>query len=374
MNNIPFFDYPALYKRFKSEFDKIFEDVCSRGAFILQKDLEEFEFDLADYLGVKYVYGVNDGTNAMVLGLLAHNIEPNDEIIISSHTYIATAAAIRTVGAIPVFADIGSDYLFCAKSAEKKINNKTKALMPTQLNGRCTNMDKIIELANKYNLNIFEDSAQGLGAKFKNKFAGTFGGFGTYSFYPAKVLGCFGDGGAVVTNDKKIAEKIYQMRDHGRNQDGVVVSWGTNARLDNLQAAFLKLKLKNYQEDVTRRREIATIYNNNLKGNKNLYLPQPPSSSSLHFDVYQNYELAAENRDELRSYLFAKGIKTLVQWGGTPVHWLNKLGYDKNKFNDLNHTNWFFDKCLMLPLNMTLTNKEAKIVSDTILEFYEKNK
>ena len=200
MKTIPFFDYPGIYKRFENDFVDIFKEVCSRGSFILQKDLEDFEHDLCKFLNVKHAFGVADGTNAMVLGLIASNIKPQDEIIIASHTYIATAAAIKAVNAIPVFADIGNDGMMLATSAEKAITNKTVAVMPTQLNGRCCDMDKINAIAKKNNLKVFEDSAQGLGAKFDDKSAGTFGMFGTFSFYPAKLLGCFGDGGAVVTN------------------------------------------------------------------------------------------------------------------------------------------------------------------------------
>lgn len=370
MYDIPFFNYPAIYKRFEKEYDAIFKDVCSRGAFILQKDLAEFEAALAEFLGVKHAFGVNDGTNAMILGLKAHGIGPGDEVIIASHTYIATAASIKLVGATPVFADIGEDNMFSAASAAKKITSKTKALMPTQLNGRCANMDEVGALAKQHGLMIFEDSAQGLGAAFKGKRAGSFGGFGTLSFYPAKVMGCFGDGGAVMTNDDAIADHLYEMRDHGRNHDGEVVDWGTNARLDNLQAAFLKFRMGNYAEDMQRRREIAKMYHDGLSGHDKIYLPQGPSDGD-HYDVYQNYELAAEERDALRAHLANKGIRTIIQWAGSPVHWFEKLGYGRDKFDDLPRTDWFFDRCLMLPMHMALSDADVKAVIDTILEFYE---
>ena len=172
------------------------------------------------------------------MGLKACGVKPNDEIIISSHTYIATAAAIKLVGAEPVFADIGEDFLLSSKKVEEKITNKTVGIMPTQLNGRCCNMDEIMSVAKENNIMVFEDSAQGLGASYKGKKAGTFGSFGTISFYPAKVLGCFGDGGAVMTNDDQIANKLSLLRDHGRDINGEVVAWGTNSRLDNLQVHF----------------------------------------------------------------------------------------------------------------------------------------
>lgn len=369
---IPFFNYPAIYKRYENDFDRIFKDVCSRGAFILQDDLRNFENNLADYLTVQTALGVADGTNAMILGLRACGIGPGDDVIIASHTYIATAAAIKMVGANPIFSDIGDDFLMSAQSVERKVTSKTKAIMPTQLNGRCCNMEEIFEVANRHNLMVVEDSAQGLGAKFKGKSAGTFGRFGTLSFYPAKLLGCFGDGGAILTNEMDIAEKLKLLRDHGRDDHGSVVEWGTNSRLDNLQAAFLDFRLKNYQDDIKRRREIASKYDNAFSTLKNkLYPPKGPSDGD-HFDVYQNYELAAENRDELREFLSSKGINTIIQWAGSPVHHFKDLGFGAEKFNDLKKTDWFFERCLMLPMHMALSDDDVDFIASNVLKFYEK--
>lgn len=370
MYDIPFFNYPAIYKRYEREFDAIFKEVCSRGAFIMQRDALEFEEQLADFLGVKHALGVADGTNALVLGLKAHGIGPGDEVIVASHTYVATAAAVHLVGAIPILADIGEDNLICPVSVEKKITPKTKAIMPTQLNGRCCNMDEVQKLATIHNLSVFEDSAQGLGAKFKGRSAGTFGGFGTLSFYPAKLMGCFGDGGAVMTNDDEIARKLKLWRDHGRDDSGHVVAWGTNARLDNLQAAFLKFRLTNYEEDMLRRREIAAMYDDAFSGHQKLFPPKGPNAGH-HFDVYQNYEMAAENRDGLRNHLAENGIKSIIQWAGTPIHWFENLGFGREKITDLTRTDWFFDRCLMLPMHMALTDDDVNAVIETVLDFYK---
>lgn len=370
MSDIPFFNYPAIYKRYEAEFDGIFKDVCSRGAFILQRDLDDFEAGLGKFLNVNTALGVADGTNAMIIGLKAMDIGPGDEVIITSHTYIATAASIKIVGATPVFADIGDDYMMSAASAAKKITSKTKAIMPTQLNGRCCNMDEIQALADAHGLLVFEDSAQGLGARFKGRCAGTFGSFGTLSFYPAKLMGCFGDGGAVMTNDADVAYRLKLWRDHGRDDEGEVVGWGTNARLDNLQAAFLNFRLTNYHEDMDRRREIAGMYDAGFSGHDKLYLPQGPSDGD-HYDVYQNYEMAAEDRDGLREYLGEKGIRTIIQWAGSPVHWFDNLGYGRDKFTDLSKTDWFFDRCLMLPMHMALSDDDVNRVIETVLGYYK---
>ena len=369
MREIPFFDYPALYLRDEKEFDAIFKEVCSRGAYILQRDLKAFEKNLADFVGVKHVFGVSDGTNAMVIGLRSAGVGPGDEVILASHTYVATAAAVHMVGATPVFADIGSDNMMSAVSAATKITAKTKAIMPTQLNGRCCNMDALQALADERGLDLHEDSAQGLGARFKGKCAGTFGVFGTLSFYPAKLIGCFGDGGVVMTNDDAMAEKLALWRDHGRNSEGEVVAWGTNSRLDNLQAAFLKFRLRHYQEDIARRREIARMYDEAFRGQNSLYPPPGPVEDGDYYDVYQNYEMAAENRDALRAHLAARGVHTIVQWGGKPVHHMNSLGFDREKFDDLGRTDWFFERCLMLPMNMAVTNDDVNYVIDQVVGF-----
>lgn len=371
MKVVPFFDYQAIYTRFESEFDAAFKDVCSRGAFILQKDLLDFERSLAGFLNVKHALGVADGTNAMIIGFKALGIGHGDEVIISSHTYVATAAAIHMVGASPVFADIDENNMLSAVAAEKKITGKTKAIMPTQVNGRCADMTAIQEVAARHGLYVLEDSAQGLGAKFKGQSAGTFGRFGTLSFYPAKLIGCFGDGGAVMTNDSAMAEKLSLWRDHGRNEQGEVVAWGTNARLDNLQAAFLQIRLDHYDEDIMRRREIARRYENAFRGHNKLYPPQGPDADPDYFDVYQNYEMAAEDRDKLRKSLADKGIKTVVQWAGTPVHHFSGLGFGKEKFEDLSRTNWFFERCLLLPMHMAMSDEDVDYVIENVLNFYK---
>ena len=374
MRRVPFFDYPSIYKRFQGEFDQIFQDVCSRGAFILQKDLEEFEAELANFLNVKHVLGVADGTNAMYLGLQALGIGIGDEVIISPHTYVATANAIQMVGASTIFADIDQDYLLCPKAAASKITKQTKAIMPTQLNGRCADMPGLRALTKNNKLFLTEDSAQGLGARYGNEFAGTFGSFGTLSFYPAKLIGCFGDGGAIMTNDHGLAEKMRAMRDHGRDETGKVTMWGTNSRLDNLQAAFLRLRLKHFDEDIERRREIADHYQRGLGNLSEMGLPPSSDDGSPHFDVFQNYECTADRRDQLRVFLQDKGIGTLIQWGGVPVHHFDGLGYGKEKFTDLSNTDQFFERCLMLPMNMSLTNSDIDYVIASIVDFYLKNK
>lgn len=366
---IPFFNYGALFTRFEDDFMRIFQDVGRRGAFIMQKDLEEFEEALKSFLDVKHAFGVADGTNALIIGLKSLGIGPGDEVIVPSHTYIASAASVEIVGAKPVLCDIGDDHLICPKSAESKITDKTKAIMPVNVNGRTCAMDPIFEVAKKHGIMVVEDSAQALGSRYKGQCAGTFGKFGTFSFYPAKVMGCFGDGGAVVTNDDEVAEQLMLWRDHGRNEDGKVVGWGTNSRLDNLQAAFLHHKLKHYHEDMARRREIAQMYQDGLGDLSQLKLPPAPDADPDHYDIYQNYEMAADDRANLQQYLRDNGIGAIQQWAGTMVHQFEALGFEDQQ--DLPKTEAFSKRALMIPMHMAMSNEDVDYIIAKIRSFYK---
>ena len=368
MRNVPFFNYPYLFKSREDDFLRIFKEIGNRGAYILQKDLQEFEENLAKFVGTKYAVGVANGTDAILLALMAAGIERYDEVIFASHTYIATAGSIHFVGAIPVPADCRADHMIDPDSVRKLITQKTKAILPTQLNGRCCDMDALMAIAKEHNLIILEDAAQGLGAKYKGKGVGTFDKGGTISFYPAKNLGSFGDGGAFVTNDKKMYEKVILLRDHGRNEDGVFVMWGFNSRLDNLQAAFLNYKLGYYNDEIERRREIAAIYQEKLGHIKEILLPPAPNADPRYFDVYQNYEIEAENRNKLIEYLKINGIGTLIQWNAQPVHSITSLGF---RGRGLPYTEAMFKKCMMLPMNTSLQKEDVDYVCDTITKFYK---
>ena len=363
---IPFFNYRGAFTSREEEFIEIVRDVMHRGAFIQQRDLAEFEDALARYLGVSHALGVGNATDGLIFAYRAAGVGPGDEVIFPSHTMVASAAAVAHVGATPVPVDIGPDHLIDPASIERAITERTRAIMPVQLNGRTADMDEIERIASKHNLLIIEDAAQALGSKFKGRFAGTFGVAAAFSFYPAKILGCFGDGGAVVTNDADIARKITLLRDHGRNESGDVEMWGYNSRLDNLQAAILHLQFRDYDEILDRRRSIARLYDSLLSDLSEVVLPPAPDSDDAHFDVFQNYEIEADRRDELRACLGDKGIGTILQWGGTPVHGFKGLGFNVT----LPATERFFERCLMLPMNMMVTDEEVRYIAATIRTFY----
>ena len=366
MTNIPFFNYPALFNEYKAELTNIFANVSSRGAFIMQDDLSNFESKIEKYTGIKHAIGVANATDAMQLLLKAGGVGAGDEVIFCSHTMIATASAITFTGATPIPVEAGPDHLIDPESIIKAITPHTKAIIPTQLNGRVADMDKILDIAQEYGLQIYEDSAQALGAKYKGQCAGSFGLGGCISFYPAKTLGCFGDGGMVLTNDDSIYNTIKLMRDHGRREDGNVSVWGFNSRLDNLQAAILNFFFEDYDKTVKRRRYIADLYHKGLKDIDELTLPPATNSNNNHFDIYQNYEIEATRRDKFKSFLSDNGIGTLIQWGGKAVHEFKDLGFSQS----LPITEKIMRDSLMLPLNMTVTDVEIKYICKCIRSFY----
>ena len=367
---IPFFDYPQLYLRNEKKINEVFRDVSSRGAFIMQKDLRDFEDRIADYTGSKYAVGVANATDGLQMALMAGSNHLNGEIIFSSHTMVATASAIHFAGFTPIPVEAGEDLMIDPVSIKEAINENTVAIMPTQLNGRTCNMDAILDLAEVNSLEVFEDAAQALGSKFKSQSAGTFGKASAISLYPAKILGCFGDGGIVLTQEEEIYKKLLLLRDHGRDEDtGEVISWGMNSRLDNLQAAILNYFFDNYEEVVSRRRELALQYENGLNQIDEIILPEAPNNGD-HFDVFQNYEIRAENRDNLKKYLSDNGIGTLIQWSGKAVHQFKDLSLDFK----LPYTEKLFEELLMLPMNMFIDESDIEFIIENIKTFYQTNK
>jgi dTDP-4-amino-4,6-dideoxygalactose transaminase len=279
---------------------------------------------------------------------------------------VATAAAIHFAGATPVPVECGDDHLIHPRAVEKAITPRTRAILPTQLNGRTADIQALESIAKRYGLVIIEDAAQALGSRFQGRAAGTFGAAGVFSFFPAKTLGCLGDGGAVVTNDDKIYESLVQLRDHGRGSDGEIVSWGLNSRLDNLQAAILDFRLGSYDTTVERRRALAGVYQDRLRAIEQIVLPPGPSDDVDHFDVFQNYEIDAERRDELRAFLKTRHIGSTLPWGGKAVHQWPRLGFE----NHLPFTERVFERVLLLPLNLALIEDDVHHICNTIQDFY----
>jgi dTDP-4-amino-4,6-dideoxygalactose transaminase len=364
---VRYIDYPAQYQKMRSEILETVDTVLSQGDVMLRQQLRDFEANLAAFVGTKYAVGVSNCTDAMHLALRAAGVGPGDEVITVSHTFVATAATIHHAGATPVLVDIGEDHNMNVDLIESAITPRTKAIMPVHLNGRLCNMGQLMAIAEKHGLLVIEDAAQALGGSFNGTKGGAFGLAGCFSFYPAKLLGAYGDAGAVVTNSQEIAEKVMRLRDHGRTADGDIAGWSFNCRLDNLHAAILDFKLKQVPGWIERRREIARTYHERLSDIPQLLLLPPPMTNGPYFDVFQNYEIEAEDRDRLKAYLQESGIETMIPWGGKGVHQFQALGLTHFR---LPRTERMFQRALMLPMHCELTDEQVVYVADSIRRFY----
>lgn len=364
---VPYIDYAMQYRRMRSEILETIDMVLSQGDVMLRQQLRDFEANLAAFVGTKYAVGTSNCTDALHLTLRVAGIGPRDEVITVSHTFVATVAVVHHVGAAPVLIDIGGDHNMDVDLIEVAITPRTRAIIPVHLNGRLCDMERLMAMAEKHGLLVIEDAAQALGASFNGTKGGTFGLAGCFSFYPAKLLGAYGDAGAVVTNSKEIAEKVTLLRNHGRTPDGDIAGWSFNCRLDNLHAAILDLKLKQVPAWIDRRREIARIYHEQLSDMPQLLLPPPAVSDGPYFDVFQNCEIEAEDRDRLKAYLEERGIETMIPWGGKGVHQCQALGL--THFH-LPRTERMFQRALMLPMYCELTDEQVVYVAECIRRFY----
>lgn len=376
---VPFVNFPEHYRHLKKEILEAIDDVLSRGDLILRKDVEEFEKTIANFVGTRYAIGVNSGTDTMFFALKAAGIGQGDEVITVSHTFVASVAVVVHCGATPILVDVGEDFLMDMDKVEQALTSKTKAIIPVHLNGRVCEMDRLMEIAQRHNLIVIEDAAQALGAKYNNKMAGSFGLVGSFSLYPFKVLGCFGDGGIMTTNDENLAEKVRLLRDHGQKTPtpeqaryGIkkteIVCFGFNSRLDNIQAAILNLKFKHLPEWIERRREIAKIYNKGLKEIPEIKLPPAPDSDERYFDIYQNYVLKAERRDELFNFLRENGVETLIK---DPIVLHHHPALGLSHFH-LPYTEQLAKGVISLPMYPELTDEEIHYVINCIQNFYKK--
>lgn len=361
---VRFVNYPRQYQQLKSEFNRVFEEIMSKGDFILRAHLELFEENIARYVGTKHAVGMNTGTDALYLSAHALGFGPGDEVITVAHTFVATVAAIAQCGATPVLVDIRDDFNIDVDQIEAAITEKTKGIIPVHLNGHACEMDKIMALAEKYGLKVIEDAAQALGAKFKGKRCASFGDTAIFSFYPAKMLGTAGDGGMVCTNDAHLARKLRGLRDNGRvSSVQEIECYGYCSRLDNLHAAILDMKLTYFDGWVERRREVADKYDTHFLGLSGI-TPHPKSSDN-YFDVYQNYVVRSPERDRLAEHLRASGIEVLVSWP-TPLHQQKALGL---AHFHLPVTEKISNEVLSLPMYPEMNENEVKMVINAVLSF-----
>ncbi|MBU0672784.1 MAG: DegT/DnrJ/EryC1/StrS family aminotransferase [Candidatus Margulisbacteria bacterium] len=315
MNSIPLIDLKKQYESIKDEVDQAIQQVLCGCRFIMGPEVKEFEEAMAKYLDVKYAVGVASGTDALEVGLLSLGIGDGDEVITTPFTFIATTEAIVSTGAKPVFVDIDEKtYCLDCNLIEAKITKQTKAIMPVHLYGHPADMDKITALAEKHNLKVIEDCAQSLGAAFSGKKVGTIGNAGCLSFFPGKNLGCYGDGGMVVTNDEQAAQMARMLRQHGSNKKYYHAVNGFNSRLDTLQAAVLKIKLKYLDKWNDLRRKNAALYADliNKSAKKGSIIPAQVEPSVVHSFNY--YTIRLQDRDAAQQRLKAAGIGSMIYY------------------------------------------------------------
>jgi len=364
---VRFVNYPEHYRRIWDEIMSAIEDCLSHGDLIMRQQLEDFEANLASFVGVKHALTVNSGTDALFFSLKAAGVSPGDEVITVSHTFVATIAAVVYCGAKPVLVDVGNDMNMDVSLIESAITPRTKAIIPVHLNGRICNMDAIMKIVNEHGLFVVEDAAQSLGAEYCGKRAGSFGLTGCFSFYPAKILGCAGDGGAIVTNDDEIARKVKLYRDHGYSRStGEILLYGYNSRLDNIQAAMLDIKLKYLPEWIERRRAIAQRYQAGLGDIEGLTLPPTDDIEPSYYNAFQNYVIRADDRDHLANYLRESGIEILISWS-TPTHYHPALGLSEYK---LPVTEQLSREVISLPMYPELSDEDVDIVIQTLRAYY----
>jgi dTDP-4-amino-4,6-dideoxygalactose transaminase len=361
---VPFVDYPGHYRSMEAEIDGAIKRVLVNGDLMMRGDMLEFERGMAAFLGTTDAVAVANCTDGLFLSLLAAGIGPGDEVITVCHTFVATIEAIVHTGATPIIVDIRDDFLMDPTKLEGAVTSKTKAIIPVHMNGRVCEMDTIMAFAKKHNLIVIEDAAQAVGGSYDGKRGGAWGLTGCFSFYPAKLLGCFGDGGLVSTSSPEIAEKLRLYRDHGRQGKDTLALYGYNSRLDNIQAAVLNVKLKRVPAWCEKRRALAKVYDDGLASIPEVIRPPGPSNGRYH-DVYQNYVIRTARRDDLVRFLKESGIEILVS-NPIPVH--HQKALNLSHF-DLPMTTKVASEVLSLPLIPEIELSQAQIVVDTIRQF-----
>jgi dTDP-4-amino-4,6-dideoxygalactose transaminase len=362
---IPLVDLKAQYQTIKSEIDNAIAEVLATTQFILGPKVEAFEADFAEYCQSRFAFGVNSGTSALHLALLAAGVGPGDEVITVSYTFVATVAGILYTGAKPVFVDI--DPLTCnidTAKIEAAITSRTKVIMPVHLYGTCADMDPILDIARRHNLLVVEDAAQAVGAEYKGRRAGSIGDLACFSFYPGKNLGAYGEAGAVVTSDEKYVDMIKQLRDQGQSAKYLHERVGYNFRMEALQGAVLGVKLKHLEDWTAARRRHAKAYSEALSDSGLRLLKEPPACRS----VYHIFPLFTRHRDELREHLHANGISSGIHYP-IPAHMqrgFNNLGF---KEGDLPQTEAVCREVMSLPLYPELTVETVKQISESVRQF-----
>lgn len=376
MDKIQMVDLKSQYQRLKVDIDKAMQEVIDAGAFINGIQVRNFATELSEYLGCTSVIPCANGTDALQIAMMTCSFKPGDEVIVPAFTYVATVEVIALLGLKPVFVDVNEDdFNINTKLLAKSITERTVAMVPVHLFGQCADMDKINAIAQANNIMVIEDTAQAIGAIYTHQdgsiqYAGTLGDLGTTSFFPSKNLGCFGDGGAIITNNIELGKKSQMIANHGQSQKYVHDTIGVNSRLDTLQAALLSVKLKELNDFATKRQEVAAKYDKAFSTIKEVITPNRNANST---HVFHQYTLQiGQGRDDLQTYLKERGIPSMIYYP-IPVH-LQKayigFGYGSGDFPV---TERLCATVLSLPIHTEMQSEQQDYIIDNVKSYFSEN-
>lgn len=376
MKKIQMVDLRSQYLKIKNEIDAGIQEVIDSCAFVNGPAVKGFQSDLEEYLGAKHVIPCANGTDALQVSMMALGLKPGDEVITTSFTFIATAEVIALLGLTPVLVDVEPDTFNIDPAAvEKAITPKTKAIVPVHLFGQCANMETLQEIADKHGLFIIEDACQAIGADYifkdgSKKKAGTIGEIGCTSFFPSKNLGCYGDGGAIFTNDDKLADEMRSVVNHGMKVRYYHDIIGVNSRLDSIQAAVLKVKLQHLDDYAKERRRAADHYDNAFRDYPQLQTPER-SDKSTH--VFHQYTLVTKDidRDALQQHLMSKDVPAMIYYP-VPLHMQKAYLDPRYKEGDFPVTEMLSERVISLPMSTELDEEQLEYITSSVIEFLEK--
>lgn len=361
--NIPFVDLVAQYRSIQTEITEAIDGVLSSASFILGPDVSEFESELATYVGCEYAVGVDSGISALELGLRALDIGPGDEVITAANSFVASASAIAFTGAKPVLVDVDPlTYNINPDLIEDAITPRTRAIMPVHLYGQCADMDRLLDIARRKRIAVIEDACQAIGSAFNGKRAGAIGDVGAFSFYPAKNLGAYGDGGALVTNDKSVAERVRMLRNYGQKEKYHHVYLAYNRRLDSLQAAVLRVKLRHLGAWNTARRDHARAYRDLLAEGPAALPTETPGAHH----TYHLYVVRVRERESVQAKMAASGVATGVHYP-IPIHLQEAMSDLDYTIGDFPETEAAAREILSLPMFPELTGHQIEKVAASLL-------
>lgn len=376
MKDIQMVDLLGQYEKIKTGIDEAILSVVQSSQYINGPEVKGFQKDLEDYLDVKHVIPCANGTDALQIAMMALGLKPGDEVITANFTYVATVEVIGLLNLTPVLVEVNPDtFNIDTVSLENAITSNTKAIVPVHLYGQCANMEEVMRIAKQYNLFVIEDTAQAIGADYtfsngESKKAGTIGNIGTTSFFPSKNLGCYGDGGAMFTNDDELAKKLKMIANHGQSTQYYHDEIGVNSRLDSIQAAVLRKKLPHLNTYIESRNKAATYYDNAFSELDWLTIPARDSKST---HVFHQYTLKTKgiNRDELRSYLSENGVPAMVYYP-LPLH--KQKAYKDSRYDsvDFSNTEALNESVISLPMHTELSDEHLEFITKTVKEFKNK--